>query len=489
MLATDINGKVTLINPIAEKLAGWKFEESEGRPLAEIFNIINAQTRKVAKNPVDKVLATGRIYGSANHTVLIAKNGTEYQIANSAAPIKDADGNISGVVLVFRDVTEEYRMQEELQTMQKLKSIGTLAGGIAHDFNNIRTGLFGNISMAKEHISKNHSGFKFLEKAEQSIDRATHLTRQLITFAKGGGPVKEHINISSLIEEIVRFDLSGSNVMPVFEQVEDLWMVEVDKGQVQQVFSNLTLNADQAMPDGGHLYVTLENANISQDGEPNSIKGKFIKVTVRDEGTGIAHKHLDRIFDPYFSTKQTGSGLGLTTTYSIISKHAGHISVDSKLGKGTTFTLHLPASESGQLPEPKQSAAKPSTLKQTARILIMDDEEMIREIITEMLKKNGYLVETASDGKQAIEMYKQSLDDGEPFAVVIMDLTIPGGTGGKEVIKDLLKIDPEVKCIVSSGYANDPIMANYGEYGFKGIATKPYTPNKLREVLSQVLKK
>ncbi|MEA3428651.1 MAG: ATP-binding protein, partial [Thermodesulfobacteriota bacterium] len=375
------------------------------------------------------------------------------------------------------------------QKAQKLKSIGTLAGGIAHDFNNILMGLFGNISIAKEKLSKNHPGFKFLEEAEKSMNRATRLTMQLLTFAKGGEPVKEDISIGTLVEEIVRFGLSGSNVMPVFEQAEDLWIAEVDKGQMQQVFSNLTINANQTMPDGGHLFITLENADISEDAVPNLNQGKYIKATVRDEGTGIDQNHLGRIFDPYFSTKQAGSGLGLATIYSIINKHGGHIAVDSKLGKGTTFTLYLPASELQQAPETKQPAAKGSTMEQTARILVMDDEEIVREVVTAMLEKSEYSVETADGGKQAVEMYKQSMDAGEPFDVVIMDLTIPGGVGGKDAIRDILEIDPEARCIVSSGYADDCVMANYAEYGFKGIATKPYTVSDLREVLSQVLEK
>jgi CheY-like chemotaxis protein len=372
--------------------------------------------------------------------------------------------------------------------MQKLKSIGTLAGGIAHDFNNTLTGLFGNISLAKCTLSKDHPGFKFLEKAEQSMNRATRLTSQLLTFAKGGEPIKEDVSLAELVEEVARFDLSGSNVMPVFEQDEDLWIAKVDYGQIQQVISNLTTNANQAMPDGGRLYITLENANIQENAVSGLNQKRYIKVTVRDEGTGIDQKHLDRIFDPYFSTKQTGSGLGLATVYSIINKHGGHISVDSEFGKGTTFTLYLPVSESQQLPETKQPATELSTIERTARILVMDDDELIHQLVTEMLKQRGFSVETVADGKQAIERYKQSQDIGEPFDVVIMDLTIPGGIGGKEAIKDILEINPEAKVIVSSGYANDPVMANYTEYGFKGIVEKPYTMSQLWDVLSRVLK-
>ena len=266
-----------------------------------------------------------------------------------------------------------------------------------------------------------------------------------------------------------------------------MWIAEADKSQMQQVFSNLTINADQAMPDGGRLFFTLENVNISKNKTAGLDKGKYIRITVRDEGTGIEQKHLGRIFDPYFSTKQAGSGLGLATAYSIMKKHGGDISVDSEMGKGTVFTLYLLAA---QLQKPaiiEQPVPKDTLKKMTGRILIMDDEDTIRKLVTKMLANLDFSVEAASGGKQTIKMYKQALDTGAPFDVVIMDITIPGGMGGKETVKRILKINPEARVIVSSGYASDPVMANYAEYGFKGIVAKPYTRNKLLAVLNRVL--
>jgi signal transduction histidine kinase/ABC-type amino acid transport substrate-binding protein/CheY-like chemotaxis protein len=379
------------------------------------------------------------------------------------------------------------QVEQELQKMQRLESIGTLAGGIAHDFNNILMGLFGNIAIAKETLIKDHPGFKPLEEAGKSMNRAIRLTRQLLTFAKGGEPVKENINLGSLIEDVARFDLTGSNVSVIFKKAQNLWIAEGDKGQLQQVFSNLIINANQSMPDGGHLYITLKNMDIPKDAVPNIKQGEYIKSTVQDEGTGINKKHLDRIFDPYFTTKQTGSGLGLATVYSIIKRHGGGISVDSQLGRGTTFTLYFRASKLSTIPEPARQLQEHRHHKQAASILVMDDEEMVREVTTQMLKKMGFTVETASDGKQAIEMYKQAMDAGNAFEALIMDLTIPGGMGGKEAIKHILKIDPEAIAIVSSGYADDPVMANYTQYGFKGIAAKPYTMDHLQEVVNRVL--
>jgi PAS domain S-box-containing protein len=393
------------------------------------------------------------------------------------------------ILSIVRDITERLRTEEAMQKMEKLESVGTLAGGIAHDFNNILMGVYGNISIAREDLPKDHPSLKSLEDAENSMNRAIRLTKQLLTFAKGGEPVTERIRLDRLVEEVVRFDLSGSNVKPVIRPAGDLWLAEVDKGQIQQVFSNLSTNARQAMPDGGHLYVSLENADIAEDTLPGLNRGKYIRISVTDEGTGIDLNHFDRIFDPYFTTKQSGSGLGLATAYSIINKHGGSIAVESQLGKGSTFTLYLPASKSQQLPEVKHSEVKGSDIEQAARILVMDDEEIILKLVTGMLEKSGYSVETASGGQQAIDKYKQALEDGNSFDVVIMDLTIPGGMGGKEAIKDILKIDPQARVIVSSGYANDQVMANYAEYGFQGIVAKPYTRSELLKVLSRVLGK
>jgi len=375
-----------------------------------------------------------------------------------------------------------------LSQTQKIEAIGTLAGGIAHDFNNILMGIFGNISLAKLKIPKNSPGFKNLEESEKSLERAKHLTSQLLTFSTGGEPITDSICITRLVDEVTNFDLSGSNVKPVFKYSKALWQAKADKGQIQQVFSNLVINAVHAMPDGGSLYITLKSADIAENEFPGLNQGKYIKCTVMDEGIGIDSKHLERIFDPFFSNKDTGRGLGLATVYSIIKKHGGSISTDSAIGKGTTFTLYLPASDTQQNSKIKQpEVSEDSIIDQTAKILVIDDEEKICKFLTELLVEYRFTVSTAPDGKQGLAMYKQSMKDGKSFDIVIMDLTIPGGIGGKEAINDLLKIDPKAKCIVSSGYANDPVMANYSYYGFKSVITKPYTPKKLLEVLSLVL--
>ena len=487
VIACDTDHRVIRMNPVAEKLTGWSGQQATGKFLTDVFRVINAKTEQPAENPVEKVLATEQVVALANHTILIARDGRKFQIADSAAPIRNRHNEITGVVLVFRDVTEEYRIREELHKMQQLESIGTLAGGIAHDFNNILAGIFGNIAMAKQRAETNHPCFKYLEQAEISASRAKNLTGQLLTFAKGGEPIKKHVSLEELIKEVANFDLSGSKVKLFYEQPEDLWAADVDKTQIQQVISNLVINAMQAMPGGGHLHIKLSNYDASAQPLPELKPGKYIQVTVRDQGAGIAEKYLARIFDPYFSTKQTGRGLGLATVYSIISRHNGHIKVTSQVGEGTTFTLYLPAAEDNVPSTADNSAFENIAERKSFKVLLMDDEEIIRSLTTEMLIRLGGITDTATNGEEALTMYQQAMQEGTPYDLVILDLTVPGAMGGKEAIKELLAIDPGAKVIVSSGYADDPVMALYNEHGFKAVAAKPYTLNELKHAIEKAL--
>ena len=376
--------------------------------------------------------------------------------------------------------------EEELHKMQELESIGILAGGLAHDFNNILTGIFGNISLAKMKMASDHLSFKYLEKAENSMDRATRLTRQLLTFSKGGEPIKEGVELTNLIEETTLFDLSGSNVKPLFDFSKNSLEAHVDKGQIQQVISNLVINANQAMPEGGHLHIGVENIKISDNNELSIHRGRYTKIIIKDEGTGIDKNTYARIFDPYFTTKPEGSGLGLTTVYSIIKKHDGYLTVDSEKGKGSTFTIYLPVielkSELGLMSETENNQ-----ITEHNNILVMDDDSDILNLVTAILEMNNYTVDTALDGKEMLDKYQNAMGSSKSFDVVIMDLTIPGGMGGKEAVKELLKIDAEAKCIVSSGYADDPIMAHYKDYGFKAAIAKPFTQSGLTSVLVSII--
>ncbi len=485
VITTDEFGNVVLMNTIAEKLTGWSIDSAKGKQLSEIFNIIDEATRSTVVNPVNEALKKGCIVGLANHTILISKDGYEYNIADSAAPIRDAHSKIRGVVLVFRDVTEKHKTERELLKTKKLESIGVLAGGIAHDFNNILTGIFGNIELAKLKIPEEHPAYTFLDTAYRALEKATHLTKQLLTFAKGGDPILEAVNLKSVVQSTVDFNLSGSNVKAEFNLSDNLWQVKADKGQMSQVIANLIINAKEAMPEGGSLYIKAENV----ENPLPALKGCFVKLTIKDSGIGIPKEFLEKIFDPYFSTKQTGSGLGLSTVHSIVVKHNGYISVDSTIGAGTTFIIYIPTEKhSCKNPFSTSKRHDKSTDSVSAQILIMDDEVMVRDVTEAMLGSCGYKVDFAADGKDAIEKYTSAAESGQPFDIVIMDLTIPGGVGGEEAIKKLLLINPDAKVIVASGYSTDSIMANYSNYGFKGRIVKPFQLNELVNEIARVMK-
>ena len=412
------------------------------------------------------------------------KDGTEMDCLVTATVRRSNDGSILGYQGIIRDITERRKMEEELLKIEKLESLGILAGGIAHDFNNILTAILGNISLARMYASDEERTSKRLAEAEKACLRAKDLTQQLLTFAKGGAPIKKTTSIAEIIKESASFALKGSNARCEFSIPEALWLVETDEGQISQVINNLIINADQAMPAGGIIKVGAENmAVVEEHGLPLK-EGKYVKISIEDQGIGIPEEHLSDIFDPYFTTKHKGSGLGLATSYSIIKNHEGCITVESKLGVGTTFYLYLPASQKEPLTK-KDIAEGPLAGK--GRVLVMDDEEIIRDLTGELLSHLGYEVESARDGAEAIGLYKQAKAASRPFAVVIMDLTIPGGMGGKETMQKLLEIDPGVKAIVSSGYSNDPIMTDYRQYGFSAVVAKPYKVQELSKTLQAVM--
>lgn len=488
VITTDTHGRVVLVNKVAEELTGWSTNEAQGRPIGEIFVIINEKTRQGTPCPVERTLATGCIEELVNHTILVAKDGRERIIADSAAPIRDRESRIVGAVLVFRDITDKQKMEQELLRARQLESIGVLAGGIAHDFNNLLTAILGNISLSKLYVEEGGKVHQKLSDAENATLRARDLTQQLLTFSRGGAPVKKTTAIADIIRDSVAFSLSGSRVTCCFDIAEDLWPVAVDEGQISQVINNLIINAEQAMPSGGVIAVRCHNTVVSADDCLPLAQGHYIVISIADQGNGIPADVLPRIFEPYFSTKKTGKGLGLATVYSIIKNHDGHITVTSEPGQGTVFLVYLPATNGVDVAAPtvEPESCATEAVPDKGRVLVMDDEVNIREVAGEMLEFIGFSAAYARDGEEAIALYRQAQEAGGPFAAVIMDLTIPGGMGGGEALQHLLQLDPQVRAIVSSGYSNDPILANYRSYGFSGIVTKPYKLTDLRKALVDV---
>jgi PAS domain S-box-containing protein len=474
VISTDREGLITLVNRAAEDMTGWSLDEALGRPLEEVLRLVNGMNGQPSANPVEKVIVSGQIAEMASHTLLIARDGSRKNIADSGAPIRDKDSNIIGVVLVFRDVTELYNMEQEQLKLKKLESLGTLAGGIAHDFNNILAAILGNIDLATHDKGLNEKTGRYLLAAQKASLRAKGLTTQLLTFAKGGTPIKKAASIGELVRESADFVLHGSNVSRTYQIADDLWMAEVDKGQISQVVQNLAINADHAMPIGGELTIHCENCPLEKiEDDFTKTSDYYVKITVTDTGLGIPANVLDQIFDPYFSTKQRGSGLGLSICHSIVTRHDGHIGVQSMPGTGTSFSLYLPASKDQRV-SPVRLEEEPSQNQYRSRIMLMDDDEVILDIAQEMLETLGHEVILACDGEEAIALFEKYRENGAPVDVIVMDLTIPGGMGGKEAVLRILDIDPDARVIVSSGYSNDPVMANYQQYGFAAAIDKPY---------------
>jgi PAS domain S-box-containing protein len=484
VITTDIEGNITLINKIAEDLTGWSQEEATGKPLSSVFYIINEFSRAPCENPAQKVIECGTVVGLANNTLLVNRNGNEFVIADSAAPILDAENNSIGVVLVFRDITEKRKTEEELLKLQKLESMGILAGGIAHDFNNFLTAIIGNLSLAKMVTKTGDRVVAWLDEMEKASIQAKNLTQQLLTFSKGGEPIKKLVFLPELLRNSATFSLRGSNVRCHFRIAKDLPPVEVDEGQLGQVIHNLVINADQSMPQGGILEICAESLNLKADNEVSLPEGPYVKLSFHDQGVGIPRDHLSKIFDPYFTTKYDGSGLGLTAAYSIIDKHNGRLTAESDPGHGTTFHIYLPASLKTAYPIVDEDKR---IFTGEGKILVMDDEAFIRDIAAQMLKYLGYEVSVANDGNETVDMYAEALKSGEPFDAVILDLTVPGGMGGKEAIQKLKKMDPNIKAVVCSGYSTDPIMANYQTYGFQGVVAKPYQIQEMSEALQMLM--
>jgi PAS domain S-box-containing protein len=485
VMATDMEGCVTLMNQVAEKLTGFKEEEAVGRPICEVLHIFEKGEQQSCSQLFSSLLKDeGKVERIAN-TMLASQDGNERLITISAAPIRKQDQATSGAILVFRDITHERKMEEEMQKSAKIESLGILAGGIAHDFNNLLTSILGNISLAKAFSKSDEMVTRLLDDAEKGSFRAKNLTQQLLTFARGGAPVVTLASTQKIIIESAQFSSSGSKIKCDFDIPDALWQVEVDEGQIGQVIQNLVINADQTMHNGGIVRIVAENVVVGDNSDLALKQGKYIKISVKDNGEGIDSKHLGKIFDPYFTTKPTGHGLGLAICYSIMKKHHGLIDVESELGVGSTFFLYLPATEEKEVSQSCQDNEK--AVEGHGRILVMDDEEIVREVAVQMLSVLGYQVEGSTNGEETIELYLKARDAGQPYDAIIMDLTIPGGMGGKETIAKLREIDSSVKAIVSSGYANDPIMAEYEKYGFNGVAPKPYGVQELGSIIQKVL--
>ena len=487
VIATDAEGRVQLVNEAAEQITGWSQAEATGRPLGEVFVILDESTRQPRDNPVNSVAREGQGFSLASGTILVARDGSESLLAESAAPIRDEEGRIVGVVLVFQDVTAQRQSERERERAARLESLGVLAGGIAHDFNNILTGITGNLSLARLEARTDPERLgPLLDSAEAAAQRAARLTAQLLTFARGGVPARRSVGIAEVVREAADFALRGSNVRSQYRFDEHLWPVHADPNQLSQVVQNLVINADQAMPEGGLLSIEASNVEHSQGTDPGvESLGRSVRLRIRDEGPGIDETIRERIFEPYFTTKETGSGLGLATVYAIIDQHEGHIEVESSPDHGTTFTITLPAAATAPIDETDSDGPLPAG--QGSRVLVMDDEPAVLALLAKALAKLGYDAQLTESGQDAVQACHLALEEHRPFAAVILDLTVPGGMGGVQALAALRELAPELQAVVSSGYSRDPILANHRRHGFQGMLPKPYSIGDLAKVLAEVI--
>ena len=490
VITTDVNGKVIMLNSEAEKLTGWSSKEGIGQPLKSVFDVtIDLAAQAKAQKSGYRSEAQSILLNLPENVTLTSRDGNERVIEQVASPIRDNKNEVAGVVLVFRDITARQRAETERRKAETLEQLGLLAGGIAHDFNNLLTAIIGNISLASVLLPPDDEMAERLDDAKNASLRARDLAQQLLTFARGGTPIKKTASIGKLIQDTVSFSLRGSHNRSEFEFGVDLSSAEIDAGQISQVIANLVVNADQAMPNGGTLHVSCENFSYSATttpAVPDLAAGDYVRIRIRDEGVGIPAKYMKRIFDPYFTTKPKGSGLGLATAYSIIKNHSGLMTVESEVHVGTTFTIYLPAALDQEMPVEAPRTFTPA-MPGTGRVLVVDDEDAIRDLVEFTLTRLGYKVWQAATALAGVNIYREKFEAGERFDAVILDLTLPGGIGGKEALKKLIEIDPTVNAIVSSGYATDATMSRYQDFGFRGVIAKPYEAAELGKIVHDVI--
>ncbi|MBW1917341.1 MAG: PAS domain S-box protein [Deltaproteobacteria bacterium] len=477
------DGTVVYWNKASEEIYGYTAAEALGRNLGDL--IIPPDLQPEFKKGLElgaRAKKSGELMPGGEY-LLLHKDGSSVPVYSIHTVVCRAD-RAPTMFCIDIDLTERKKREAERFLISKLESLGILAGGIAHDFNNILTAILGNLNLASLDPKLRKKSREKIQKAESACMQAQGLARQLLTFAKGGVPVTRPTAIARLITDSTKFALSGAKSRAELSLPPDLWPVKVDEGQITQVISNLIINADQAMPEGGIIKVHAENITVTEVDRIPLTPGRYVKITIADQGIGIPERYLDKIFDPYFTTKQQGSGLGLAIAHSIVSNHGGYITVESNIGEGSKFHLYLPAHQTKIAVQKKVAPTPP---KGQGYILIMDDKDIVREVLGKMLRKMGYKVKYARDGTEAREIYQKTKIAGQPFTAVILDLTVPGGVGGKEVLKQIRQIDPQVKAIVSSGYNDDPVMSDYSRYGFQGVLAKPYKIEDLSKVLREII--
>ena len=479
----DAGGRFLFVNRNALRYFGCPAAECIGRAA---FDFVHPDDRAGTLDAF-KRWTQQRLHSTTFENRQIGLNGEVHDMLWTINFYYDGE-NLKQINSIARDITERRKLQDEQLKNQKLESLGVLAGGIAHDFNNILTGIVGSISLARMFLDESHQATALLVRAADACQRAAELARQLLTFAKGSKPIRKTVSSRRLVEASASLVLHGSNVQGVLNIPDGLDDLEVDEGQISQAFNNIIINASQAMPGGGTVTITAENASPDEVERSSLPGGRYVKFSFSDTGCGISEENRKKVFDPYFTTKASGNGLGLASVHSIVNKHGGGIKVRSRVGAGTTFELLLPASDR-KAPEKESPAVRSKREPTCSPVLVMDDEEIIRNLAAEILEVLGYRAQTCCDGEAAIALYREAMAAGTPFAFVIMDLTIPGKVGGQEAARRILEFDPGACLVVSSGYSHDPILAEYGKFGFSAVLAKPYNLVGVEQVVDALASK
>jgi two-component system cell cycle sensor histidine kinase/response regulator CckA len=474
ILLRDLDGNFIYANQAAFKTRGYTRDELLK---ANIYQIVAPEYHGIIEEKVKDMFRKGEVSFEAHH---LKKDGSKFPVEIHMSLLET--GGHKFILSVVHDATQRKKMEEELYRALKMESVALIAGGIASRFNTLLTHIMGNINVIMNEIEPSTQIYRLLEETDKSVERTRELSRQLMTFSRSGSPIKKTASVSTLLKDTADFVLSGSNVFCNFYISDGLHRAEMDEGQFSQALSNVLLNASQSMPRGGIIDVRARNIKLEDNEVSGLLQGEYIRISVEDHGHGIAAADLPHIFDPYFTTRQGRLGLGLSITYSIIHSHGGNITVDSHPDKGSIFHIYLPAVTGAEMK--KEPARKP--VSHGIKMLIVDDEAVIRSAGGRLLNRLGYeRVEFAANGTEALHKYKEALDSGSPFEIVILDLSIPGSLSGKEVIAALLKLDPKASIMVSSGYFDDPILSDLSRYGIKGVLAKPFKLEELKLMLQE----
>ncbi len=480
VIATSADQKILFLNSSAAQICGSEPEGWVGRRIQEFFPFDEVGRAMLQTELKQFFTAQHEASATATQSFQIELNQRKRSLEVVSGPLPSSGGEVGNALYVFRDITSRMRQEQELLDASKAESMKLLAGGVAHDFNNVLAAIQNWVALGKLHGDNKKDGPNVMEKIESACKRGKRLGTQLMSLAKGGDPIKAPVAMEQLVRDEAEFALRGSGVRVYFEFEDGLWSGDVDAGQISQVVHNLLINARQSMPDGGKVWVEMHNHTVTED-TAEVAAGKYIQLIVRDNGPGIPLELRADIFEPYYTTKKTGSGLGLAVSKTIVTRHGGTIQVRSPQGGGTHFELLLPVSSVAAASAPERPRTKPLG----GRLLLVDDSFDIREPLAISLRECGYEVDVCDSGRRAVEHYRQFLALGTKIDLVIMDLTMPGDIGGKEAMARILAIDPNAKGVIASGYHQDPVMAQFREHGFQGVITKPFRLDSLIDLIER----